>query len=70
MGPGMVIAAVNARLRQGPEPSEQLGDEFGELMGKGTDIIDELLEVRDENGDPLAHADILSESIGGDTAGK
>lgn len=51
---GMAVATVNARLRRG----SQEGD-----GREGLDLIDKLLEVRDERGEPLSRAELMAEAF-------
>ncbi|KAG8754595.1 hypothetical protein FRC11_006578 [Ceratobasidium sp. 423] len=71
---GMAIAAANARIKRGSSEKQEDNFESERSSKKGIDIIDKLLEVRDERGNPLSHQDLLGECIvfliaGGDTTG-
>jgi cytochrome P450 len=73
---GLVVAAVSARLKRGPREDDEEDEQYGTLSNKtSTDLIQKLLEVRDENGSSMPTKEIVAEAIillgaGSDTTSK
>jgi cytochrome P450 len=73
---GLVVAAVSARLQRGPREGDEEDEQYGTLGNKtSTDLIQKLLEVRDENGSPMSTKEIVAEAMvllaaGSDTTSK
>lgn len=66
---GMTVTAASGKIQRASEETQEARYE------RGMDIFDKLLEVRDENGEPLSRRELIGESIvlmigGSDTTSK
>lgn len=71
---GMASAAVDRRLRFGM-PEEEVLDDEEEVTGARTDLLDKLMQGKDQTGEPMGRDELTAEALtqmiaGSDTTSK
>ncbi|CAE6467611.1 unnamed protein product, partial [Rhizoctonia solani] len=60
---GMASAAVDRRLRFGVPEEEPLDDEEEVVNGGRTDLLEKLMQGKDENGEPMGRDELTAEAL-------